>query len=178
MRAGYFLLEIVIVLGVSVLVGCVCAVSLRGWYSRMLVQAHARMLAHRLRSTALRACLQRARICMYFDDKKQGYTINNQFIAFPPHVVYGGSYARSGANGVKKVVFGPPSQPHKPLVSYISFPKKTIYFYPDGSSSAGVVYIGHVASPVLYGISCGVGSDCFVRVYSYVAERWKIYTEY
>lgn len=69
--------------------------------------------------------------------------------------------------GILPHVKGPPSAPLSFLSSAITFVDRKIRFYPDGTMSAGIIYITDVDKSMIYALSCGVSSVSVLRKYRY-----------
>lgn len=67
---------------------------------------------------------------------------------------------------------GPPHYPTRPVLSPITFPKKTITCHPDGSISAGTLYLGNHQLKHYFALSCGVAQIPFLRTYEYLHKKW------
>ena len=66
-------------------------------------------------------------------------------------------------------VKGPPADPKKPLSHAITFKNNTLYLYPDGTVSAGTVYL--TDSHTLYALSSDASAISRIRCYRY-REKW------
>ncbi len=69
--------------------------------------------------------------------------------------------------GILPHVKGPPSAPLSFLSSAITFVDRKIRFYPDGTMSAGIIYVTDIDKSMIYALSCGVASVSVLRKYSY-----------
>jgi prepilin-type N-terminal cleavage/methylation domain-containing protein len=69
--------------------------------------------------------------------------------------------------GILPNVKGPPSAPLSFLSAAITFVDRKILFYPDGTISAGIIYITDVDKSMIYALSCGVSSVSVLRKYRY-----------
>lgn len=69
--------------------------------------------------------------------------------------------------GILPDVKGPPSAPLNFLSAAITFVDRKIRFYPDGTISAGIIYITDADKTMIYALSCGVSSVSVLRKYRY-----------
>ncbi len=69
--------------------------------------------------------------------------------------------------GILPNVKGPPSAPLSFLSSAITFVDRKIRFYPDGTMSAGIIYVTDTDKSMIYALSCGVASVSVLRKYRY-----------
>jgi len=69
--------------------------------------------------------------------------------------------------GIHKAVKGPPSDPKKPLNSAITFRNNTLEIYPDGTVSAGAVYLTDTGRSCLYALTSDASAITGVRCYRY-----------
>lgn len=62
-----------------------------------------------------------------------------------------------------------------------TFKHNSIYCYPDGTISAGTVYLAHrqrMRHTSYYALTCGVGHISYIRIYCYKNNTWTLYTKY
>lgn len=62
---------------------------------------------------------------------------------------------------------GPPSAPHNPIKSPITYKNKKITFYPSGIMDAGTVYLVDEHKTMMYALSSPISQFSFVRKYRY-----------
>ena len=55
-----------------------------------------------------------------------------------------------------------------------TFKHNSIYFYPDGTISAGTVYIADKRYSRFYALTCGVGYISYIRMYYYTHNAWTL----
>ncbi len=68
---------------------------------------------------------------------------------------------------------GPPSKPKKQITSPITFVDNTAEFYPDGTFSAGTIYMVDDERKAFYALTSAVSPVCFIRKYRYAQGSWK-----
>jgi len=95
-----------------------------------------------------------------FNIEKRSFTYNYQTYQLSLHAHF----------GVVQGVKGPPSAPKKDIVNPITFENKRIAFYPDGTISAGIVYLFDRKTKETYAISSSVSYISFIRKYKYSVE--------
>ena len=66
---------------------------------------------------------------------------------------------------------GPPSHPKKPITQAITFPDQTITFYPDGTISAGTIYLINQQKEQ-YALTVPISKATFARKYRYQNNQW------
>lgn len=102
---------------------------------------------------------------LVFDIVKRTFTYNNQTHELSTNVDFG------VATGIK----GPPSIPKKDIVNPITFEGKKIAFYPDGTISAGIVYLFDRKTKETFAISSSVSYISFIRKYKFiVGSGWTL----
>lgn len=74
--------------------------------------------------------------------------------------------------GVKKAMYGPPHQPRSLLEVPCTFKNNTIIFYPDGTITAGTIYLIDTAHKAAYALSCDASEITHIRTYMYSGE-WR-----
>jgi len=67
---------------------------------------------------------------------------------------------------------GPPAKPSGPINSAITFPKQKIVFYPNGTVSAGTVYLTNQQRKDMCALTVGVAQVTFIRKYKYQNGSW------
>lgn len=68
--------------------------------------------------------------------------------------------------------FGPPSDPKKLIVNPITFVGNTATFYPDGTFSAGTLYLVDNERGAMYALTSAVAPVSFIRKYRYDQGSW------
>lgn len=68
-------------------------------------------------------------------------------------------------------VQGPPARPHDRVIMASTFAHNSITCSPEGTLTAGTVYLVDSKKTILYALSSGVGSVSFLRKYRY-AKGW------
>lgn len=95
---------------------------------------------------------------LVFDLPKRTFTYNNQTYELSSNADFGVT------NGIK----GPPSVPKKDIINPITFEGKRIAFYPDGTISAGIVYLFDRKTKETFAISSSVSYISFIRKYKFI----------
>lgn len=114
-------------------------------------------------------CLQQQAIAtntvqeLVFDVESNSYTCNGHTHTLAPRVIF----------GVPQQVYGPPSAPYKLLTEPITFARNTIYFYPEGMMSSGMVCITDKQQQNLYALSNSVAHVSSMRRYRY-QKGWRL----
>ncbi len=115
------------------------------------------------------ACLQQQAIAtntvqeLVFDVQNKSYSCNGHTHTLAPQVIF----------GVPEQVYGPPSAPYKLLTEPLSFAHATIYFYPEGMMSAGMVCFTDINRKHLYAVSSAVAHVSSMRRYRY-QKGWRL----
>lgn len=73
--------------------------------------------------------------------------------------------------GVPHGVLGPPSRPIHLIEEPITWPQRTLTCYPDGTISAGTLYITNAKQTYLYALTCDASQVSHIRRYRYDG-RW------
>jgi hypothetical protein len=68
--------------------------------------------------------------------------------------------------------FGPPSKPIKEITTSITFVDNKAFFYPDGTFSAGTIYMVDTDHMTMYALTSAVSPVSFIRKYRYVQSSW------
>jgi hypothetical protein len=71
-------------------------------------------------------------------------------------------------------VKGSPGVEYAPVVKAITFADNRIIFYPDGTISAGTLYLTDSKKTLLYALTSGVGATSYIRSYRYHQGAWAI----
>lgn len=160
MRKGFTLIEILIVV---LIFSIITAFSLS--FIRVTDAAYARAELEKLCACMLylqaRACSEQKQKILTFNLKEQSYTANTQHHKLPHMVQF----------GVQSRVKGPPSDPTHILGDPISFKDKQVIFYPDGTISAGTVYVTDCKHSCLYALTSGISQVSYLRRYKY-EKKW------
>lgn len=69
--------------------------------------------------------------------------------------------------------YGPPSNPTKLLTTGITFDNNSIRFFPDGSMSAGAIYLTDKNKRWCYALTSGISHITYLRKYSYQPDQKK-----
>ena len=69
-------------------------------------------------------------------------------------------------------VSGPPANPKQNIISAVSFPNQKITFYPNGTISAGTLYLTNLQKNVLFALTVPVSQVSLMRKYKYQDGAW------
>lgn len=86
------------------------------------------------------------------------------------------SLANTTVFGALPSVMGPPGNPSSYIHDSITFRDHVIFFYPDGTLSAGVVYLSDTARRYTYALTSSVSQVSYIRryIYSFNTCSWSI----
>lgn len=164
MNIGFFILEVSVALLVLILV-VVLAWPFLWFHDQINIKQDVQKLY-----TAILYQQQKAKSSfethyLTFDLTKKSFKYNNQIYELSSNTDYG------VAQGIK----GPPSAPKKDIINPITFEGKRIAFYPDGTISAGIVYLYDRKTKESYAVTSSVSYISFIRKYIYTTEAgWKL----
>ena len=165
-KDGFNLLETALVI---LLLGTICCLSV----SFVTVTDHT-IIRHELdRLAAVLYYMQRKAV---LDHKMYDITFlptGNQYRAETTH-----TFACGVCIGLVQGTVGPPSKPTLPLMSALTWPDNKIALYPDGTISAGAVYLTNVKKTCLYALTCDASDGTHIRRYRYDGHlqgaRWTL----
>jgi prepilin-type N-terminal cleavage/methylation domain-containing protein len=158
LKRGFTLFEVLLVLGLmSCIIYLSCSVILLSSSSALTHEVD--RLSSALLSLQRKALLDRQTYKLMFVQSKNSYTTD-----VPHALIPGISY------GILPGVKGPPSRPTCALKQAITWPDNTIYCYPDGTISAGAVYL--TDGKALAALTCDASAICHVRRYVFKG-RWE-----
>lgn len=69
---------------------------------------------------------------------------------------------------------GPPSKPTTSIQKAITFVNERVLFYPDGTFSAGTIYLTDRSRNAMYALTNAVSPICMIRKYRYNRGSWDI----
>jgi hypothetical protein len=112
---------------------------------------------------------QRAITCnqtqsLQFNVDSRSYTADGDTHVLPRHVAF----------GVLPHSFGPPGDPKHALTHPITYPSKQVHFYPDGTISAGTVYMIDANAQYMYALTSAVAQVSYIRTYYYAQRMWNV----
>lgn len=96
-----------------------------------------------------------------FNGDQRSYFFNNQTEKLLPGISF------NFIPGLK----GPPSNPKKLVTRAITFPDQVITFYPDGTISAGTLYLIN-REQQQYALTVPISKASFTRKYQYRQKQW------
>lgn len=160
---GFSLIELIAVLGIFSFLVALTLPNL-AFFKEQLVRAQAQKIIMIMHSIQQRALTDNSQQIMFFDEHQNTYHYNQHTENLCPHVLFG---FQPGA-------YGPPATPVAPLKKAITFDNKRITFYPNGTTSAGTLYLIDSSFKFMYAISIGVAQTPFMRIYTHKNGRWKL----
>ncbi len=116
-------------------------------------------------------------VCQYLQ-KKALSTGSKEYLNFnmTEHTYFYNNHSQKLASGVYFGIIsginGPPAHPIGPIIAPITFPKQRITFYPNGSISAGTVYLINQDQHSFYALTIPVSQVSFIRKYKLQAGTW------
>lgn len=156
---GFLILEVSIVLFVIVLVVAMTWPFL--WFNDEIgIQQNVQKIYNAMLYLQQKAKANFEPQYLVFNVADRKFTYNNQTYELATNVQFG------VAQGIK----GPPSMPKKDIINPITFEGKRIAFYPDGTISAGIVYLFDKKTKESFAISSSVSYISFVRKYKFVVN--------
>lgn len=162
-KKGFLLFELAVVLAIIFLLAGF-GFALSGVVRRMAVRADVFKIAAILRYEWIRACACQKQITVSIDLKKNCLRDEQHTYSLSSDVVF----------GVLASAHGPPSRPVHALTTPSSFPDNKIIFFPDGTVTAGALYIRDCSRSTLYAITIPLPNIFYVRVYAYHARKWTL----
>lgn len=156
MRAGYSLIECMVVIGLLALVAGL-AVANVSFLNRLVARSHVAQLFTACRYMQARSQATNQEVQITFGDDNRSYVCDEHKHVLPSSLSF------TAPSGVK----GPPSSPRKPLTSGVTFTNRCISFYPSGIIKAGSVYCFDTTTNALYALSSPVADFSYVRMYCY-----------
>lgn len=157
MDTGFFILEVSVVIFVIVLV-IAMSWPFMWFHDQMGIQHDIQKVYSSILYLQQRAKSNFETQYLEFDIPKKSFTYNQQTYVLSPNAEFG------VAQGIK----GPPSAPKKDIINPITFEGKRIAFYPDGTISAGIIYLFDRKTKETFAISSSVSFMSFIRKYKYV----------
>lgn len=112
-------------------------------------------------TTQQRATNTQIKQIVSLDSSNQSYFFSNHSEKLFPEISFG------FIAGLK----GPPSNPKKLVTQAITFPDQAITFYPDGTISAGTLYLTN-RDKQQYALTVPISKETFVRKYQYLRGQW------
>ena len=159
LKRGFTLFEVLLVIG---LMSCIVYLS-----CSVLILSHQSVLNYEIdRLSSVILSLQRKALLENQTQKLIFDPPHNSYKADVPHLL-----SRGISYGILPSVKGPPSRPTHVLKQAITWPADTIYCYPDGTISAGAVYL--TDGTALAALTCDAAEVCHLRRYSYKGS-WKL----
>jgi type II secretory pathway pseudopilin PulG len=160
---AYSLVEVCIVLVIlSVLV--TITVPSFTTFNNQLVGAEIRKLCSFIRLCSYRAMMTNSPQTIIFDQIHNAYHCGNYREELSHEVTFG-----AGPR-----VYGPPSNPTKPISKAITFGKNRLIVYPDGTMQSGALYLTNNNKTITYALTSPVGPVSHIRNYRYDSHSWQL----
>jgi hypothetical protein len=156
-HAGFSFFELTVVIAVLALMWYL---SLQIYVYDCSVRAELELLCATFIFMQRKAILEHEPCRLIFDDKRACYKAA-ECHALKPGVCF----------GFLPGVLGPPSLPTVPLTDSITWPEKVVTFYPNGTISAGAVYLTDHKKSVLYALTTDASAVTHIRRYRF-KKRW------
>jgi prepilin-type N-terminal cleavage/methylation domain-containing protein len=160
-KRGLTLIELIVVI---FLIGLIATFSVR--LIPVTKNSYVRAELEKLYSSALylqaQACREQRIHTLTIHLRSNTYSVGSFVHALHPSVIF----------GFKGGMYGPPSCPLKPLKDPLSFKHNSIVFYPDGTISAGALYLTDKDASCGYALTSGVTQVPYIRLYAY-DKKWK-----
>lgn len=131
-----------------------------------------------LKQHALSSEIDRLQIICQYLQKKAINNSKKEYLNFnlKEHTYFYNNQTQKLTNGIYFGIIsninGPPAQPVASIITPITFPKQRITFYPNGSISAGTVYLINQDQRSLYALTIPVAKISFIRKYKLHAGTW------
>jgi prepilin-type N-terminal cleavage/methylation domain-containing protein len=160
-RPGVTLLELIIVMALMSLIIATGAQFL-SMYDRTLAHHELEHMYSLSMYLQRRAVIEHRTLELVFNQENNSYSWLDSSHQFARPVTY----------GILDAVKGPPSHPEKIVLNPISFIHRKLVFFPDGSISAGTIYVIDTHKSCLYALTCGISQVALLRQYRYDNGTW------
>jgi len=154
--AGFLLIQIGVVLALFVLI-ITLSLSHSNLLRKQIMHAEVEKLAVLFRYFQQRACVTQREQKLVFDERTGSYVCDTYKQTLPFGIQFG-CIAHS---------YGPPSNPQTLIKKGITFKNNTVVFSPDGSISAGTVYLVDAQKKLMYALTSPISHISFLRMYRY-----------
>ncbi len=162
-ESGFLLIEIGIVAALLLII-IALAVPHVTFLRRSCVAVEIDKLAHFFNFCSQKAVITGKSHTLLFDTRLGSYSCGN----FHERLTSGVSF------GVLPGVYGPPSDPKKPINNPVTFDNQQIIFYPDGSMQSGTIYVRDQEGSCLYALTTPISAIAYMRKYRYSNKRWSL----
>lgn len=157
---GFTLIELGVVITLIMLLASISSIVFRV-YNRQLVHAEASTLFMQIGLLQRQAITSGKEQTLTIDVDQHAYTTNNTIHRLNHAVRF----------GFMPAVYGPPSHPVTLITQPTTFEKHKIVAQPNGTLSAGTVYLTDQSNRCLYAITIGVAKKQYIRLYRY-STQW------
>ncbi len=166
-KQGFTLIELAIMLSIVAILVTASLPSII-WFNQQILYAEAQKLTMTAAHLQHKALLTNQEIVLKIDVTNNGYTNNTLSLneKLQPAVCF----------GIKQNVYGPPSRPIALIKQPCTFSNNQIIFYPNGTITAGTLYLLAPSMHLLYALSIGVAQVPFIRIYRHAAQGWHLVT--
>jgi len=163
--SGFLLFELLLVITIMSIGYVAVHYAYHKMYAARALKSEVETLCAWCRSLHIQAQTDTQLHQITFDTMGQRYAVDGVWHSFEQGVCFGGRYTTDQ-------IMGPPSNPQHALTSFVTFPSSRIVLRPDGTTSAGVVYLGHRNRTQLYALAHNVNDPFFIRLYRFDGRRW------
>ncbi len=108
-----------------------------------------------------KAQLEKKQIILHIDTQKNRY--------YGSGIMH--SLSRGVMFGIQLQVKGPPATEQALLAQAVTFKEQKIFFYPDGTLSAGSIYFTDTKKSCLFALTCAVAQVSYIRTYRF-DKKW------
>ena len=159
-KSGFILFELLVSLAIiSIIIGISLNISIIA--DRSFLKIEIEKLYNIILYLQKKASINKQSESLFIDVEKNLYKFGNTIFYLAKNVEFG------FIDGVK----GPPSDPKNNITKAITFKNNTIFFYPDGNISAGIIYITDFKKSCLYALSSSAQEISYIRRYLY-NQKW------
>lgn len=159
-KSGFILFELLVTLAIiSIIIGISLNISIIA--DRSFVKIEIEKLYTIILYLQKKASINKQIESLFIDVEKNLYRFGNNIFYLAKNVKFG------FVDGIK----GPPSDPKNNINKSITFKNNTIFFYPDGNISAGIIYITDSKKSCFYALSSSAQEISYIRRYLY-NQKW------
>lgn len=161
-RSGFSLIELVVVIGLSMIVASLLLVH-AVWHRHTIVRHELDTLCYAIMMQAHRALAEgKAKAIVFMPPNS--WSDETKVHTFAEHIHYG---TQTGTTG-------PPGAPSHLVTNPLTYTGEKIICYPDGTVQAGTVYLLSDEDAAAYALTTDIGTDGLVRRYRMMKGKWSI----
>ncbi|MEX0940240.1 MAG: hypothetical protein WDZ41_02690 [Candidatus Babeliales bacterium] len=109
-----------------------------------------------------RAIITQQEHVLKIDVHQNNYTVLNRSEKLPSGIFFGFLFGSAG----------PPSAPKELISKPVTFSQDCVHFYPDGTMSAGTLYLKDQNNSLMYALTSPVAHISYLRTYAYRKDSW------